>query len=418
MDRSPVMPLTRRRFVTACATGAASLLSACGGTAPRRPPQLPTPVPPQPVELQVWATEWTEATRQLWRDVLAPNFRQRFPHWRATAAWLTTGELPRLVERALAAGQAPDVVQCTAESGGALAQRGVLVPLGQRIGAWKDREELFDTGLAGSRWEGRLVGMPQLLAPRAYFFRGDILREAGVSAPPSTWAEQVNVAGRLARVQGGRLVRRGFAAPSELEVQQLVAAFGRFLERPDDLAGEEALQTLAFLRERQRAATAGGLAAPVGDTPPLAAGTVAAAYGGLTAVRAVAKYAPDRLDDLLVGEPPLPELESGTAYRRVALVGVAFLAIVQASRAHDPAWELISFLSETDPSLRWNETLYTVPPRKSVSAQGFLRERRIGEVMRLVERYGAALPLSPYRAVLRRAVERLLAVPEDRSSEV
>ncbi|MER3405960.1 MAG: hypothetical protein C4289_13020 [Chloroflexota bacterium] len=84
---------------------------------------------------------------------------------------------------------------------------------------------------------------------------------------------------------------------------------------------------MAFLRQRQSAATAGGLAAPADDFPPLAAGTVAAAYGGLTAVRAVAKYTPDRLDDLLVGDPPLPELESGTAYRRVALVGVAFLAM-------------------------------------------------------------------------------------------
>ncbi len=407
-----------RRCLVALTTGAGGALLACGGPGPRRPPPLPTPVPPQSVELRIWATEWTAATQQLWRDVLAPGFRQRFPHWRVTAEWLTSSELPERVETALAAGQAPDVVQCSAESGGALAHRGVLVPLGPRIGAWKDREELFDAGLAGSRWEGRLVGMPQLLAPRAYFFRGDLLREAGISAPPSTWAEQVNVAGRLARVQGGRLVRRGFSAPSELEFQQLAAAFGRFLEHPDDLAGAEAQRTLAFLRERQRAATAGGLATPAGDIPPLAAGTVAAAYGGLTAVRAVAKYAPDRLDDLLVGDPPLPELESGTPYRRVALVGVAFLAIVQESPVHDPAWELISFLSETDPSLRWNETLSTVPPRKSVSAQGFLRERRIGDVMRLVERYGAALPLSPHRAALRRAVGALLAVSQDRSSGV
>jgi ABC-type glycerol-3-phosphate transport system substrate-binding protein len=410
--------LTRRRCIAALTTGAVGTLLACGGPGPRQPPPLPTPVPSTPVELHVWATAWTAATQQLWRDVLAPGFRQRFPSWHVTAAWLAPDELPQRVAAARAAGQSPDVVQCAAENGGVLAYQGMLLPLGPRMSTWKDREELFDAGLAGSRWEGRLVGMPQLLAPRAYFFRGDILREVGVSAPPSTWAEQINVAGRLARVEGGRLVRRGFSAPSELEFQQLAAAFGRFLERPDDLLGEAAQRTLAFLRERQRAATAGGLAAPAESIPALAAGTLAAAYGGLTAVRAVAKYAPDRLDDLIVVDPPLPEVESGTAYRRLVLVGVAFLAIVQESPAHDPAWELISFLSETDPSLRWNETLYTVPPRKSVSAQGFLRERRIGEVMRLVERYGAALPLSPYRAALRQAVEALLAVPEERSSRV
>ncbi len=92
---------------------------------------------------------------------------------------------------ALAGGQPPDVSWGLAEWLGELNRMGALADLTQPASTWPDRAALYPNALAGLTIDGHLMALPHYLGIRALLYHGDLLKQAGIAAPPTRWDELI-----------------------------------------------------------------------------------------------------------------------------------------------------------------------------------------------------------------------------------
>ena len=105
---------------------------------------------------------------------------------------------PRLLETA-AAGASPDVMVVGNPDHQALAAKGVFADLTDLVAQWKDRDLYLPGPWASTVYKGRNYGVPYKNSATALFTNADLLAQAGIKAPPTTWDELRQVAKALTR---------------------------------------------------------------------------------------------------------------------------------------------------------------------------------------------------------------------------
>ena len=149
--------------------------------------------------------------------------------------------------------------------------------------------------------------------------------------------------------------------------------------------------------------------------PPLVAGARVGQYGNAAGtLRNFVTTAPELLPVVQVGTPPVP---GGTDYKPsapgatapVALTYTDSIAMTEATRAPDMAWEAMRQLASPEALSLYGETLFVTPPRRSATGRGYTLENGQAKLVVGVERWGVGAPKFPGLAEFRAAIQQRLA---------
>jgi ABC-type glycerol-3-phosphate transport system substrate-binding protein len=348
----------------------------------------------------------------------------------------------------------PDVALFGAAQVPAVADAKLVLPLDSRISAWGHLGDFVPASLVSSQWAGKQWGLPLAVEVRLHLWRKSILENAGIDRVPATWDEMTEAIRRSMLVERGTIVRDGYPRPdgwTGFAAALLTLGkgfFGHAAPAPTptsgatpgpggpggtagtsgitaltptpagaqvDLTGPEGVAALNHLLAVYRATRPAGVAPSRSRAAayPFAAGTLAHTVDNATTLRALEQTYPDEVNDVVVGDPPVPPPgvlpgsggqaasagqvgQSGTAkVRPVTLLSAEWLGVAASSPSQDQAWALVQYLLEPASLLAVNETRAYRPPRKSLSTARFLRQPQLERMVELADRYGQPLPRVP-----------------------
>ena len=97
-----------------------------------------------------------------------------------------------------------------------------------------------------------------------------------------------------------------------------------------------------------------------------------------------------------------------------------WLAISKQSRHADASWNFIQFVADKDNLLKYNETMYFIPPRKSLRTAGYMSDPQLQQFVTIMEKYGRSINTNPaalevYQTIMQNAVDD--AVYQKKSSK-
>jgi multiple sugar transport system substrate-binding protein len=226
-----------------------------------------------------------------------------------------------------------------------------------------------------NRLDGRLYGVPWYVDTRLLFYRRDLLRRAGFSAPPRSWQEWREMLAALER--DGRPDRYGILLPLN-EFEPLLALALQQAEpllrdngRWGNFASPGFRRALEFYLEMfQR-----------GWAPPLVGGAISNVWNEFGRGRfAFYVSGPWNIGELRRRLPaqqqdtwttaPLP----GPDGPGVSIAGGSSLVVFRASRHQTAAWQLVEFLSQPSVQRRFHALTGDLPPRRTTWADPALMD--------------------------------------------
>jgi multiple sugar transport system substrate-binding protein len=286
-----------------------------------------------------------ELTKYL-QDEVIPMFRRMH---NADVSLLTANWNTRM-ERIIvltAGGTPPDVVVTGFYSPYEEGAAGMLEPLNRYLERWPLTSR-FSKGLWDAlSWRGNVYVVPQNLDLRGIGYNKVLYAEAGLDPekPPQSWAELVQYAQRLTRVEGDRVTVRGFTNTygSGGGTAQQYLWFLRqagLTEFDHEIFTSNLLQPGAFeaLQTLQDLWEAGQNAMPI-LSGGFAQGREAMRYLAPISIRSMIAYDPDIMDRVGLFAPKRSPHE-----KPVAHMFANGLAITSASKNKDLAWEWIALL--------------------------------------------------------------------------
>ena len=269
---------------------------------------------------------------------------------------------------AFAADGLPDVCQLGNTWIAEFAALDALEPVQARVDASTviDQDDYFPGIWATNRVDGVLRGVPWYVDTRLLFYRKDLLAEAGIEAPPRTWAEWERAMAAI--VRAGPPGRHAVLLPVNEFEQPLSLALqtGEPLLREDEGRGNfrspgfaRALAFYARIFEQ-------GWAPPVSETQisnvwdEFFRGSYAFYLSGPWNIREFRRRQPPALADAW-GTMPLPGPDGPGA----GIAGGTSLVLFHSSQRKDAAWRLVEFLSRPDIQQRFHAMIGNLPPRRS-----------------------------------------------------
>ncbi|WP_369190723.1 ABC transporter substrate-binding protein [Streptomyces sp. R08] len=199
----------RRRFARAAVAGLAltGLLSACGGSGSGDKASS------GPVTLPFWG--WANGQDAVVRAFNAAHKDIKLKYTKVTDQLTMQKQLTNAVK----AGNAPCLVQNTAEYVTTWVSQGALADISQYVSADKAK---FNAGAwASAQVQGKSYGVPTSSAPAFTIYRTDIFKKYGLKAP-TTWDEFV-AAGKVLKKHGVKITNYAGEDPSTLEVLAMQA---------------------------------------------------------------------------------------------------------------------------------------------------------------------------------------------------
>lgn len=221
---------------------------------------------------------------------------------------------------------------------------------------------IWDTNVV----DGQLVGIPWYVDTRLLFYRKDLLRQAGYSQPPKTWAEWEQMNAALKKIMGARgypvlMPLNEFEPQLSFALQQDDA-----LLRDGDTRGNFSSpgfrRTLAFYDNMFEQ----GWAPKMSETQisnvwdEFFRGFTAFYLSGPWNIREFRQRQPASLEGEW-GATPLP----GPDGLGAGIAGGTSLVVFRSSQKKEAAWKLIEFLSRPAIQQRFYKIIGDLPPRRS-----------------------------------------------------
>ncbi|MFJ9894472.1 ABC transporter substrate-binding protein [Streptomyces sp. NPDC091280] len=199
----------RRRFARAAVAGLAltGLLSACGGSGSGDKASS------GPVTLPFWG--WANGQDAVVKAFNASHKDVQLKYTKVTDQLTMQKQLTNAVK----AGNAPCLVQNTAEYVTTWVSQGALADISRYVSA--DRDKFNAGSWAGAQVQGKSYGVPTSSAPAFTIYRTDIFQKYGLKAP-TTWDEFI-AAGKVLKKHGIKITNYAGEDPSTLEVLAMQA---------------------------------------------------------------------------------------------------------------------------------------------------------------------------------------------------
>ncbi|EKX67078.1 extracellular solute-binding protein [Streptomyces ipomoeae] len=202
----------RRRFARIAVAGMAltGLLTACGGSDSGDGGDSSAS---GPVTLPFWG--WANGQENLVKMFNASHKDVQLKYTKVTDQLTMQKQLSNAVK----AGNAPCLVQNTAEYVTTWVSQGALADITEYVGSSKDK---FNAGAwAGVQVQGKVYGVPTSSAPAFTIYRTDIFKKYGLKAP-ATWDDFI-AAGKVLKKHGIHITNYAGEDPSTLEVLAMQA---------------------------------------------------------------------------------------------------------------------------------------------------------------------------------------------------
>ncbi|MET9352463.1 extracellular solute-binding protein [Streptomyces sp. NPDC006617] len=199
----------RSRLASAAVAGVAlaGLLSACGGS------DSSDDGASGPVTLPFWG--WANGQEAVVKAFNVSHKDVQLKYTKVTDQLTMQKQLTNAVK----AGNAPCLVQNTAEYVTSWVSQGALADITEYVGADKER---FNAGSwASAQVQGKLYGVPTSSSPNFTIYRTDVFDKYGIE-PPATWADFVT-AGKELKKHGIEITNFAGEDPSTLEVLAMQA---------------------------------------------------------------------------------------------------------------------------------------------------------------------------------------------------
>jgi ABC-type glycerol-3-phosphate transport system substrate-binding protein len=220
-----------RRLIPALVLLVALILSACGGTpaasptaapaaaptaapaaeAPTAAPAAPTAAPaaaptaapaaeaptaaPAADSLSGKVVYWTAYNTvspefKTLTEVVIPAFQKEHPNVTIDAQAIPYDELRKKLLAAIAGGETPDLLRADIIWVPEFAEQGALVPLDDQLTDFASYKDRFYAGpLATNFYQGHYYGLPLDTNTRVIFYNNEVLKAAGISEPPKSFAD-------------------------------------------------------------------------------------------------------------------------------------------------------------------------------------------------------------------------------------
>jgi multiple sugar transport system substrate-binding protein len=162
---------------------AAAALAVCGFAAPL--------AAADPVTLHFWVAWTPEATDAIAAKKEIGDYEAAHPNVKIDVQNITYDAMHDKLLTALAGGDAPDLSWGLPEWLGELSRMGALRDMTEEAKSWPDRSAIYPTVIDALTIDGHLLAMPHYLGIRALLVHEDMLKAAGIAAPPKSWDELV-----------------------------------------------------------------------------------------------------------------------------------------------------------------------------------------------------------------------------------
>jgi multiple sugar transport system substrate-binding protein len=210
----------------------------------------------------VAVVDYVKGTTDTWlTDTIVPAFKAAHPEVSDVQfIWLTWGTYNDVLAGYFNTGTGPDIINFGSEY---IAQYGdKLADLTSYLGsnAWPDYAQYIPSTLAGLTVNGKLEGLPWLIAPRAYMCNMTELQAAGITSVPTDYAGWIKEAKDATIIKDNALQQAGLVVTGKLDDWQeyigLIWGLGGNLYNADgtsNFSSKEGQAALKFMYDRRRA---------------------------------------------------------------------------------------------------------------------------------------------------------------------
>jgi ABC-type glycerol-3-phosphate transport system substrate-binding protein len=172
--------------------------------------------PAAPAKLTVWRMGASVPSQVTWMNGVVTQFHKQFPQYKKTKVvvdWIPWTSRATDWTNALTSGKGgPDITELGNTDTPGIAAQGALADITTQVKAWSSGSDLIAGNLANDTVSGTNYAVPWFGGVRGIWYRTDQFTKAGISSPPSTWAQLVSDAKLLMAKYPGTF---GLGAPSD-----------------------------------------------------------------------------------------------------------------------------------------------------------------------------------------------------------
>ena len=147
----------------------------------------------EPVELTLWVTSRDEDDFEAEMDA---KFEEEHP-WITLNKIVKEGDPGNEFYQAVAAGNAPDLVNCSFTMMDTYMKSGILEPLNAYTDKWDEWGNFTKEYVDMFTLDGNVYGVPYTVAPMLFGYNKALFEEAGIEKLPETWDEALEAAKKI-----------------------------------------------------------------------------------------------------------------------------------------------------------------------------------------------------------------------------
>lgn len=348
----------------------ALLLAGCGRTdAKRGQGSAGAPVDGSPATGDI--TVWAMGTEGELLPKLAARFEKANPDAKVKVTAVPWQDYAKKVETAIASGDTPDATLVGASDLATFATTGGLEQAPPKL---VDDSAFYPGAVRSSAFEGATYGVPWYVETRSLFYRKDLARAAGVSAP-KTWDEYGPFLKALQKegAKWGLSLPTG-AAQSWQSVLPFMWQAGARLMNEDrtkfTFDTPEALKGLEFYRSffTSKTSSRNGPVSLGEIEPEFVAGSTASLISGPWERSLLQSAGGESFVESKVGIAPLPEGPNSNA----SYIGGGNWTVFKGAKNREGAWKFIRWMVRPDSQKAWFDLSGDLPAVQSAWSEGKL----------------------------------------------
>jgi ABC-type glycerol-3-phosphate transport system substrate-binding protein len=160
-----------------------------------------------PAQLVVWRLGALVQSEVTWMNSIVTQFHKDYPQYAKTnikVDWIPWTDVTSDWTTAEAGGKnAPDITELGNTETPTEAAAGALANISSYVNAWSNKDGLIAGELANDDQNGSYYAVPLFGGVRGIWYRTDQFKAAGISSPPTTWAQLVSDAQALMKKYPG-----------------------------------------------------------------------------------------------------------------------------------------------------------------------------------------------------------------------
>jgi ABC-type glycerol-3-phosphate transport system substrate-binding protein len=151
-----------------------------------------------------------------WMNGVVAQFHKQFPQYKKTKVvvdWIPRTDRITDWTNAITSGKGgPDITELGNTDTPGVATQGALADITSQVQSWSEGPDLIAGNLANDTVGGSVYAVPWFGGVRGVWYRKDQFAKAGISSPPTTWAQWLTDAKALMKADPGTY---GLGAPSD-----------------------------------------------------------------------------------------------------------------------------------------------------------------------------------------------------------